>query len=87
MNKSMTSKEEKIRIILDRFYTGKFDADDATVSILDLFQRNEAETRKQVIKEIYSEVIGNGSHDRSSIIHMLTHKYKEITGIDVPREI
>ncbi len=49
-----------------------------------LLDEQRQKTKKLVIKEILKEVIGNGSADRTSIITMLTHKYGEITGLNLP---
>lgn len=44
----------------------------------------ESNVKLQTIRDILGEVLGNGSADREWIIKMLTRKYKEITGIDIP---
>lgn len=48
-------------------------------------KKNELKTiRKQVLKEVLSEVIKNGSSDREWVIKYLTTEISKITGVNIP---
>lgn len=45
----------------------------------------EQKVKLEMLKQIYKEVIGNGSHTQGSILHYLSTEISRITGVNLPK--